>query len=398
MDAGIGPIRNAVAVDVEVAAEILACLQLGFGHDLAAVEPPRVVPIERLAEPLVHADVEVEQDEDRRLQPVGQIESIGTHGEALMRVFGEEQHMLGVAMGGIGAGEHVGLLGAGRHAGRGAAALHVEDDRRDLGEIGEPDELLHERDAGAGGCGEGPGAVPGGADDDADGGELVLGLDDRVVALLGDRIDPVAPAVAGEGLGEEPDRAGERLERVLAAHVERLDVGLDQLVLALELLADQHLDHLDVDVEQRRQGADIDDVLEQLALARVRVFAVADLGQRHADEIDVVAEPRARQGLGGIVEEVAAGLDLGHILVPGLRVHGDRHVDAAACAQMARLGDPHLVPGWQALDVRGEDVARRDRHAHAQDRLGEELVGARRAGAVDVGELDDEVVGSFYRL
>ena len=45
--------------------------------------------------------------------------------------------------------------------------------------------------------------------------------------------------------------------------------GRDQLVLALELLADQLLDLGDVDAEQRGERADIDDVLEQLALARI---------------------------------------------------------------------------------------------------------------------------------
>ncbi len=59
---------------------------------------------------------------------------------------------------------------------------------------------------------------------------------------------------------------------------------------------------------------------------------------------------------------------------------------------MAGLGDAHLVPGRQALDVRREDVARRDRHAHAHDGAREQLVGAGGTRAVDVGEPDDEVV------
>ena len=56
------------------------------------------------------------------------------------------------------------------------------------------------------------------------------------------------------------------------------------------------------------------------------------------------------------------------------------------------LDDAHLVPRRQALDVGREDVARGDRHAHAQDRVREQAVGRRRARAVDVGELDDEIV------
>ena len=62
--------------------------------------------------------------------------------------------------------------------------------------------------------------------------------------------------------------------RPVAAELQRVDVGVEQLLLALELLADQLLDLGDIDVEQRRQRADIDDVLEQLALARVGVFAL----------------------------------------------------------------------------------------------------------------------------
>ena len=180
--------------------------------------------------------------------------------------------------------------------------------------------------------------------------------------------------------------------RPVAPEMQRVQIRLDQRVLAAELLADQLLDRRHVHVEQRRQHAEIDDVLEQLPLPRVVVGAVADRGQRRADDVDVVAEPRRRHRLGRIVEQIAAGLDLGDVLVPGLRVHRDHHVDAAAPAEMAALADPHLEPGRQTLDVRREDVARARRDAHPQDRLGEQRVGARRAGAVDVGEFDDEVV------
>jgi hypothetical protein len=45
-------------------------------------------------------------------------------------------------------------------------------------------------------------------------------------------------------------------------------------LLALVLLGEQLLDTSCVDVEQHRQRADIDDVLEQLALARVGVGAL----------------------------------------------------------------------------------------------------------------------------
>src|SRR3546814_8401178 len=76
--------------------------------------------------------------------------------------------------------------------------------------------------------------------------------------------------------------------------MQRLHVGVDQRLLSLELLAEQRLDHRRIDVEQNRQGADIDDVLEQLTLPRVGVCRIADRGQRHADRGDVVAEHARR--------------------------------------------------------------------------------------------------------
>ena len=101
-------------------------------------------------------------------------------------------------------------------------------------------------------------------------------------------------------------------------------------------------------------------------------------------------------GLRRVVEEIAAGLDLGDVLLPRLRVHrAPSRSTPPRRPRQPRSTIAHLVPRRQALDVRREDVARRDRHAHAQDRLGEQAVRRRRARAVDVGELDDEVVDAL---
>ncbi len=54
----------------------------------------------------------------------------------------------------------------------------------------------------AGGGGEGAGAIPRRADDDADGGELVLALNDGVFGLLGLGIVAEPLAMAGEGVGQ----------------------------------------------------------------------------------------------------------------------------------------------------------------------------------------------------
>ena len=137
---------NAVAIDILVAAEVAAGFELFGAHHLAAVEAARIVPGEGFAQPLVHADVQVGHHEHRRLQPVGQVQRRGRMLETFVRVLREQQHMLGVAVRGIGAAQDVGLLRARGHAGGRPAALHVDDGHRDLGKVGQADELGHQAD------------------------------------------------------------------------------------------------------------------------------------------------------------------------------------------------------------------------------------------------------------
>ena len=199
--------RHAVAVDVEIAAEFAPGFEIGRRHHLAAIELARIVPTEWRGETGVHADVEIEHDENRRLQPLGQVERERAEFEGLAGAVGQQQHMLGVAVRSEGAGQHVRLLRARRHAGRGPAALDVEHHRRNFGEIGEAEKLLHQRDARPGRRGEGAGAVPAGADHHADRGDLVLGLNDRVALLAGRLVDPQPRAILLERLGERGRRA-----------------------------------------------------------------------------------------------------------------------------------------------------------------------------------------------
>ena len=68
-----------------------------------------------------------------------------------------------------------------------------------------------------------------------------------------------------------------------------VDVGCDKLLLALELVTHQGGEYRKIDIQQRRQGAHVNHVLEQLALARVGVLAVADCRQRYTDNVYIVA-------------------------------------------------------------------------------------------------------------
>jgi hypothetical protein len=56
---------------------------------------------------------------------------------------------------------------------------------------------------------------------------------------------------------------------VVAPQVQGPDVGIEQHLLALVLLGKELFEHLGLDIEQHRQRAHVDDVLEQLALARL---------------------------------------------------------------------------------------------------------------------------------
>ena len=342
--------------------------------------------------------------------------------------------MPGVAVGSISGSEQVALLRARRQARRRPHPLNVEQYRRYLGKVGEPQELGHQRKAGAAGRSERARAVPGGADDDADGRQFVFRLNHRELPLAGifvdaqprrvilerfrhrcrrcDRIpgadrgtridrpqcpgfvavdhDPVADEIGATSLNGQ--WALQVLAGVVAAHLEGANVRGDEFVLAPVLRRDHPRDDVEIDVQQRRQGAHVDDVLEQLALPRIRVGGHDQLGDRHTYLVHVAPEQAPVEAGGVIVEQVSPGDDGGNILLVGLGVHGDHQVDAFAAAVIARRGCANLEPRRQTFNVRRENVVRGDRYAHAEERFREHAVGAGRTGAVDVGETDDEVV------
>ena len=193
--AGEGAVRDAVAVHVAVAGELLELrdvrLELFLGpDDLAPVD--RLLGIrERVGHPVVHAEVEVRHDEHGRLESLRQVESLDRELVALLHRARDEQDVLRVAVGEEVRREDVALHRPRRQAGRGAHALDVHDDGRDLGVVAETDELRHERDAGARSRRHRARARPARAEHHADRGELVLRLHDGAGGLAGDRVAPV---------------------------------------------------------------------------------------------------------------------------------------------------------------------------------------------------------------
>ena len=203
--AGQRPPPDGVPVHVPVAGEAAQPLQVLLVEHLAAVDGPVGVR-ERLGHPVVHAQVEVGEDEDRGLEAFGHVEGLHGEREALLHRAGQEQDLLGVAVGEERRRDDVALCGAGGQPGGGPDPLDVEDHAGDLGVVAQAGQLGHERDARAARGGHGPRTGPARSQHHAHGGELVLGLHHRVGGLPV-RPVPVLGQVAGERLDQRRRRA-----------------------------------------------------------------------------------------------------------------------------------------------------------------------------------------------
>ena len=109
-------IGNSIAILVEIAMKLLELQQLFLAEHLAAVGLVAVVPFEVAAHPVVHADIEIGQDEHGRLQPLGEIERLHGHVEALFRIRRIETHVARIAVRGVRGRHDVTLLSACGHA------------------------------------------------------------------------------------------------------------------------------------------------------------------------------------------------------------------------------------------------------------------------------------------
>ena len=122
-------------------------IKLFGGQYFSSVVLTVIVPNKRLRDMVVHTEIEVGHDDDGRLEAFGQIESIGGHLETLFWGSRKEQRMFRITMRSISREQNVRLLRPRRHSGRRAGALNVDKHRRNLGEIAEAKELVHQGNA-----------------------------------------------------------------------------------------------------------------------------------------------------------------------------------------------------------------------------------------------------------
>ena len=298
--------------------------------------------------------------------------------------------------------QQVGLLGLGGQARRGAAALHVDDEQRELGHHRETDGLGLERDAGAGGRGDAQLAGERRTDRGADAGDLVLGLERRDAERLvlrelvedvggrGDRVgaehdveaglhaagdQPVGQGQVAADVAVDPWRHRSRLHFVLDDEglgglaevppgLERRDVGVADVRDLGEPLAEEVDRGLGRPAVHPRQQPEREHVLGPGGVLARQAELLDRLdghpGQVHREDLEVaqlvvgVTERRERvrrvAGLGQVaVAEVVGVHDdrraLGQVGQVGLergRVHRDQHVGSVARGEDVVVGEVHL--------------------------------------------------------
>ena len=128
--------------------------------------------------------VAVGEHDHRRAVLHGDAGRLDRDGEAVARRLRGQDRQRRLAVAPVEGVQQVGLLGLGRQAGRGAAALDVDDDQRQLEVDGEADRLGLEVEPGPAGRGHAERTAEGGTQGGADAGDLVLGLEGADAELL----------------------------------------------------------------------------------------------------------------------------------------------------------------------------------------------------------------------
>ena len=175
--AGQRAVADAISVNVLVAGKAAEAVEIFLAQHFAALD--RLLRIlEGVRHPVVHAEIKIGHHEDQGLELLRQIEGIARHGEALLHGTGEQQDVLGVAVGEKRGGENVALRGARGQTGGRTDALDVPDHAGNFRVVGEAGKFCHERNARAGGRGHGARPCPSRAQHHADRGQFVFGLHD----------------------------------------------------------------------------------------------------------------------------------------------------------------------------------------------------------------------------
>ena len=425
-----GAVADAVAVHILVARETAGPFQVFRGQYLAAVL--RLLGIlERLRHPVVHSEIEVGHDEHRRLQLLGEVESVTRHAEALGHAARQQHGMTRVAVRELGHKLDVALRGARWQSGGRTHALDVPDDAGNFDVVAQSGELRHQRNSWSGSGGHGARSRPSRAQNHADGGEFVFGLHDgksrfaistnsvflhvineglhqrrgrrnRIPRHHRDAGEHAAQR--GSGVAVDDDHAGgfvhaldrervglgERGRGVIVTGLGGVPVEIGGFDFLGELLAQRFLHFGHVELEQLRHHPDVNHVLDQLAQLRLGADRGANLVVGHGVEGQIGAQFVQLQRL--VVQHRGARGQRHGIFPRGLRIHRHQEIDFLLARDVALLAGANGVPGGQTGNVRGEHVLAGDGNAHLKNGAQQNGVGALRSRAVYGCNLDAEVV------
>ena len=239
--AGQGPFAGELLL---VAAErtvvrvvLLGQTRLDFRHILHAGDAEQLAAV---------AQVAVGEQDDGGHVLEGYLGGVEGPVEAVGRARGGDDHQGSLAVAAIEGLVEIALLGLGGQTCGGTAALHVDDDERQLGHHGKTQGLALQRKAGARGAGAGEGTGVAGADGAADTGNLVFGLEHAgaEALVLGQLHHDVGGG--GDGVGAQEETAAALLAGCQQApgggHVTR-DVAVAAL---LHLVGVGHLEDVRV--------------------------------------------------------------------------------------------------------------------------------------------------------
>ena len=414
LGAGDGPVADAVAVHVAVALELAQPFEVGGREHLAALDR-RLGVRERIGEPEVHPEVKIAGDEDRGLKLLREVERLHGHRVAFADRAGNQDDVAAVAVTEQVELDNVSLAGASGQARARPHPLDVDDRDGDLGEIGEADELGHQRNARPGRRRERPCPGPARADRHADGRQLVLRLDHgegslavgtdpvlfeellgilRETARRGDRI----PGQHAQSAEQRPERGGlvPLNEDLVLGRVDPFDpegkvggevrlspneasggggdVDVGGLRLASgELTANARLDGLHLNPGGMCHNAHIHHVHDFTQLIAIRFILVVSrigflgqLGDRNGETADVIADAAEVDLVA--VDHDRAGPQRTDVIDGCLRVHANEDFGVEPVADVPLGAGPDVEPGGQPLDVRWEDVLPTTGNAHAVQR------------------------------
>ena len=361
----------------------------------------------------------VGQHDGRRLQRFGEIGRPLRGEHAVADRLRRQHQMRRVAVHAVDGDVQIGLFGLGRNAGRRSAAHHVDHDDGDFRRGGEPERLDHQRKPGAGGRGQRRRAAVRCADDHVDGGEFVLGLQQRAADFdqigrqpfedVGRRRDRIGggetdaaadgaecgrlvarhqPALGGALLRRGQFRAeldaGGGAEADLDAGKARLDGGV---ALVGEALLDRREDLLDGEAEQPGDDAERDHVGPPVGngLGHLLHRDVDDAGAGFGDHRRQVAAARVADHQG-----LRPGLDFRAETVGVEPVDADQQVVAVG-QRLNRLGGKAQQGGrFAAADLRAHGAGEQALPAGGARRLQQAVAGGERAGAAAAEDRDRE--------